>query len=310
MPRHRVVVVRTIDKSPMMNPIRSIRNHRHVLATVALALACIVAFVAGPQATTAAPPTAVTPPTNTSPTITAPAAPTLAPSSAPTPALTARVDTARGTFRITLRVAEAPISCANFVNLVQRGAYDRRAFHDWTRVLRQSGGPSQSFDPGYTIRREFSAKLMFDGPGMVAMQKSTDGQRAHGTQFFVTVKEQSRWNLDIPIFGTVASGQAVVDALEKGDAITQIVIEGDPAPLLQRFANELAEWNTALDGATSRAKLPALRTVPSTPSVGDAPAAPAAPVAPSAPLVPSAPVAPVAPSAPSPPSAPTGSPRP
>ncbi len=273
-----------------------------MLAGVALALACIVAFVAGPQATTAAPPTTVTPPTTT-----APAVPTLAPSSAPAPALTARVDTARGTFRITLRVAEAPISCANFVNLVQRGAYDRSAFHDWTRVLRQSGGPSQSFDPGYTIRREFSAKLMFDGPGMVAMQKSPDGQRAHGTQFFVTVKEQSRWNLDIPIFGTVASGQAVVDALEKGDAITQILIEGDPAPLLQRFVNELAEWNTALDTATSRAQLPALRTVPSTPSVGGAPAAPVAPVAPSAPLVPSAPVAP---SAPSPPSAPTGSPRP
>jgi peptidyl-prolyl cis-trans isomerase B (cyclophilin B) len=255
---------------------------------------------------------AVTPPTNTSPTTTAPAAPTLAPSSAPTPALTARVDTARGTFRITLRVAEAPISCANFVNLVQRGAYDRSAFHDWTRVLRQSGGPSQSFDPGYTIRREFSAKLMFDGPGMVAMQKSPDGQRAHGTEFFVTVKEQSRWNLDIPIFGTVASGQAVVDALEKGDGITQIVIEGDPAPLLQRFTNELAEWNTALDAATSRAHLPALRTVPNTPSVGGAPAAPAAPIAPSAPLVPSAPIAPSTPLVPparAMPSAPPGSPR-
>ncbi|MEY4810084.1 MAG: hypothetical protein RI986_422 [Planctomycetota bacterium] len=278
-----------------------------MLATVAMALACMVAFVAGPQTTTAAPPMAVTPPTTT-----APAAPTLAPSSAPTPALTARVDTARGTFRITLRVAEAPISCANFVNLVQRGAYDRSAFHDWTRVLRQSGGPSQSFDPGYTIRREFSAKLMFDGPGMVAMQKSPDGQRAHGTEFFVTVKEQSRWNLDIPIFGTVASGQAVVDALEKGDGITQIVIEGDPAPLLQRFTNELAEWNTALDAATSRAHLPALRTVPNTPSVGGAPAAPAAPIAPSAPLVPSAPIAPSTPLVPparAMPSAPPGSPR-
>jgi peptidyl-prolyl cis-trans isomerase B (cyclophilin B) len=210
-------------------------------------------------------------------------------------------------------VTEAPISCANFVNLVQRGAYDRSAFHDWTRVLRQSGGPSQSFDPGYTIRREFSAKLMFEGPGMVAMQKSPDGQRAHGTQFFVTVKEQSRWNLDIPIFGTVASGQAVVDALAKGDAITQIVIEGDPAPLLQRFANEVVEWNTALDAATSQAHLPALRTVPSTSADGTAPAAPivpSAPLAPSAPAMPSTPVAPSAPLAPSAPSAPAGSPRP
>jgi peptidyl-prolyl cis-trans isomerase B (cyclophilin B) len=210
-------------------------------------------------------------------------------------------------------VAEAPISCANFVNLVQRGAYDRSAFHDWTRVLRQSGGPGQSFDPGYTIRREFSAKLMFEGPGMVAMQKSPDGQRAHGTQFFVTVKEQSRWNLDIPIFGTVASGQAVVDALAKGDAITQIVIEGDPAPLLQRFANEVVEWNTALDAATSQAHLPALRTVSNASEAGGTPAAPIAPSAPSAPAMPSTPVAPsapLAPSAPVAPPAPAGSPRP
>ena len=281
----------------MMNPARPKRKPRHVLATMALALACIVAFVAGPHATTAAPPT---PAPSSAPT----AAPASAPAPTSAPVLTARVDTARGTFRITLRVAEAPISCANFVNLVQRGAYDHSAFHDWTRVLRQSGGPSQSFDPGYTIRREFSAKLMFEGPGMVAMQKSPDGQRAHGTQFFVTVKEQSRWNLDIPIFGTVASGQAVVDALEKGDGITQIVIEGDPAPLLQRFATEVAEWNTALDAATARAQLPALRTVSNASAAGGAPAAP---IAPSAPLVPSAPVAPSAPLAPP---APTGSPRP
>ena len=284
----------------MLNPARPIQKPRHVLATVALALTCIIAFIAGPHATTAAPPT-----------LAPSSAPTAAPASAPapttTPVLTARVDTARGTFRITLRVVEAPISCANFVNLVQRGAYDRSSFHDWTRVLRQSGGPGQSFDPGYTIRREFSAKLMFDGPGMVAMQKSPDGQRAHGTQFFVTVKEQSRWNLDIPIFGTVASGQAVVDALVKGDGITQIVIEGDPAPLLQRFANEVAAWNTALDAATGQAGLPALRTVPSSSAAG---AAPAAPLVPSAPVAPSAPLVPSAPVAPSTPSAPAGSPRP
>lgn len=295
-----MVVVRRIDESSMMNPARPIRKRRHVLATVALALAGIVAFVAGPHATTAAPPTLAPSSAPTAAPASAPAAP--APTTAP--ALTARVDTARGTFRITLRVAEAPISCANFVNLVQRGAYDRSAFHDWTRVLRQSGGPGQSFDPGYTIRREFSAKLMFEGPGMVAMQKSPDGQRAHGTQFFVTVKEQSRWNLDIPIFGTVASGQAVVDALAKGDAITQIVIEGDPAPLLKRFANEVVEWNTALDAATSQAHLPALRTVSNASEAGGTPAAPIAPSAPSAPLAPSTPAAPSAPSAPS------GSPRP
>jgi peptidyl-prolyl cis-trans isomerase B (cyclophilin B) len=216
-------------------------------AVIALAIATVAALGNGPIATRqnapAAPPTTPAPP---------PAPPAAAP-------LLARVRTAKGQFTIELRVSEAPISCANFVNLVRRGAYDRSAVHDTTRVLRQCGGPGRSFDPGYVIRREFSAKLMFDGPGMVAMQKAPDGEHAHGTQFFVTVKEQSRWNLDIPIFATVSRGQDVVNTLAVGDGIERIEIEGDPAPLLARFAKEIAAWNTALDAAMVQAKLPPLR---------------------------------------------------
>ena len=200
---------------------------------------------------------------------------------APTPPaaapLLARVQTGKGQFTIELRVAEAPISCANFVNLVRRGAYDRSAVHDATRVIRQSGGPGRLFDPGYVIRREFSAKLMFEGPGMVAMQKAPDGEHAHGTQFFVTVKEQTRWNLDIPIFATVSGGQDVVNMLELGDPIQRIEIDGDPAPLLARFAKEIAAWNTALDAAMVQAKLPPLR-----PAAASAPTPPAVPATPPA----------------------------
>jgi peptidyl-prolyl cis-trans isomerase B (cyclophilin B) len=216
-------------------------------AVIALSIATVAALGNGPIATRqnapAAPPTTPAPP---------PAPPAAAP-------LLARVRTAKGQFTIELRVSEAPISCANFVNLVRRGAYERSAVHDTTRVLRQCGGPGRSFDPGYVIRREFSAKLMFDGPGMVAMQKAPDGAHAHGTQFFVTVKEQSRWNLDIPIFATVSRGQDVVNTLAVGDGIERIEIEGDPAPLLARFAKEIAAWNTALDAAMVQAKLPPLR---------------------------------------------------
>jgi len=221
-------------------------------AVIALAIATVAALGNGPIATRqnapAAPPTTPAPP---------PAPPAAAP-------LLARVRTAKGQFTIELRVSEAPISCANFVNLVRRGAYERSAVHDTTRVLRQCGGPGRSFDPGYVIRREFSAKLMFDGPGMVAMQKAPDGAHAHGTQFFVTVKEQSRWNLDIPIFATVSRGQDVVNTLAVGDGIERIEIEGDPAPLLARFAKEIAAWNTALDAAMVQAKLPPLRAAEAT----------------------------------------------
>jgi len=242
------------------------------IAVLALATATAVALGIGPiavipsaaaQSTPAAPPTTSTP-----------APPPAPPAAAP---LLARVQTAKGSFTIELRVAEAPITCANFVNLVRRGAYDRSAVHDATRVIRQSGGPGRSFDPGYVIRREFSAKLMFEGPGMVAMQKAPDGEHAHGTQFFVTVKEQSRWNLDIPIFATVSRGQDVVNMLEMGDAIERIELDGDPAPLLARFAKEIAAWNTALDAAMAQAKLPPLR--PAAEPAATPPAVPATPPA-------------------------------
>ena len=224
------------------------------VAVLALATATAAALGIGPIAVipSAATQTAPAAP----PTTSTPAPPPAPPAAAP---LLARVQTAKGSFTIELRVAEAPISCANFVNLVRRGAYDHSAVHDATRVIRQSGGPGRSFDPGYVIRREFSAKLMFEGPGMVAMQKAPDGEHAHGTQFFVTVKEQSRWNLDIPIFATVSGGQDVVNMLELGDPIQRIEIDGDPAPLLARFAKEIAAWNTALDAAMVQAKLPPLR---------------------------------------------------
>jgi cyclophilin family peptidyl-prolyl cis-trans isomerase len=242
------------------------------IAVLALATATAAALGIGPIAVI---PSAATQ--------TAPASPPTTPTPAPPPAppaaapLLARVQTAKGSFTIELRVAEAPITCANFVNLVRRGAYDRSAVHDATRVIRQSGGPGRSFYPGYVIRREFSAKLMFEGPGMVAMQKAPDGEHAHGTQFFVTVKEQSRWNLDIPIFATVSRGQDVVNMLEMGDAIERIELDGNPAPLLARFAKEIAAWNTALDAAMAQAKLPPLR-----PAAEPAATPPAAPVAPPA----------------------------
>ena len=242
------------------------------IAILALATATAAALGIGPIAvipSAAAQGTAASPPTTPTP-----APPPAPPAAAP---LLARVQTAKGSFTIELRVAEAPISCANFVNLVRRGAYDHSAVHDATRVLRQSGGPGRSFDPGYVIRREFSAKLMFEGPGMVAMQKAPDGEHAHGTQFFVTVKEQSRWNLDIPIFATVSRGQDVVNMLEMGDAIERIELDGNPAPLLARFAKEIAAWNTALDAAMAQAKLPPLR-----PAAEPAATPPAAPVAPPA----------------------------
>lgn len=245
-------------------------------AAIIVALAACAGAAVGARAED--PPAKTPPAPPTPPATSAPATPAR-PAAADTE-LFVRLETVRGPIRIRLMVREAPMSCASFVNLVQRGAYDGASFDDWTRVLRQSAGPVHNFDPGYRIRCEFNAKLRFDDAGRVALQKYTDGTSAIPTRFFITTKEQSRWDLDLPIFGLVAAGQTAVDAIEKDDRIERAIVEGDPTALLARFAKELPAWNAALDAAVAKAQLPPLRAAP---AAANPPATPPAPPPPAAP---------------------------
>jgi cyclophilin family peptidyl-prolyl cis-trans isomerase len=183
----------------------------------------------------------------------------------------------RGEFTIHFHPAEAPMACANFINLVRRGYYNGQPFNGWTRVVRQATGPVGLASPGYTIRREFSPRLFFEGPGRVGMQRMNEGDAAHPTAFFVTVKEQTRWNLELPVFALVTRGQPVVDSIQKDDVIERIVIEGDPAPLLARFEAQIAMWNRALDAALRAREAAAPTPPPPAPPATPAPPPPSPP---------------------------------
>jgi peptidyl-prolyl cis-trans isomerase B (cyclophilin B) len=168
--------------------------------------------------------------------------------------LFASVETDRGDFRFKLRPDRAPISCANFVNLVQRGYFDDLAFYRHSRVIRQVGNPfndeDQRYYPGYSLAPEFAADLKFDRGGMVAMVRLGDDPTAmvRSNEFFVTTKPQSeRYTFKYPIFGEVVEGQDVVIGLLKDDMLRRITIEGDPTPLLEVHADQIAQWNGALD---------------------------------------------------------------
>ena len=168
--------------------------------------------------------------------------------------LFATVETDRGTFRFKLRPDRAPISCANFVNLVQRGYFEDLSFYRHSRVIRQVGNPfndeDQRYYPGYSIAPEFAADLKFDRGGMVAMVRLGDDPTAmvRANEFFVTTKPQSeRYTFKYPIFGEIVEGQDVVIGLLKDDLLRRITIEGDPAPLLEVYADWITKWNQALD---------------------------------------------------------------
>ncbi|MGY6519005.1 MAG: peptidylprolyl isomerase [Lysobacteraceae bacterium] len=157
--------------------------------------------------------------------------------------------TSRGPIRVALRPDKAPVTVASFVNLVRRGFYDGLSFH---RVIPdfmvQGGCPEGSGrgGPGYRFEDECSPDLPHER-GVLSMANA--GPRTNGSQFFITHVETSWLNGKHTVFGKVVSDedQAVVDAIQGGDAIEKVEIQGDAEAVLAAQADRVAEWNQALD---------------------------------------------------------------
>ncbi len=166
--------------------------------------------------------------------------------------LIATFTTSRGPIRIKLHDEKAPLTVANFVNLVQRGFYDGLSFH---RVIPdfmiQGGCPkgTGTGGPGYRFEDECRADLRHDKPGVLSMANAGPG--TNGSQFFITHVATPWLDGKHTVFGEVvgAGDQQVVDAVRGGDKIEKVSIEGDTAALLASQAGRIAEWNKALDVA-------------------------------------------------------------
>src|SRR6185312_13736860 len=106
----------------------------------------------------------------------------------------------------------------SFVNLARRGYYDGLSFH---RVIAdfmiQGGCPEGSGrgGPGYKFEDEFTPSL--------------DGKHS--------------------VFGEVldASDMDVVNAIQQGDTIEKVTVEGDVDALLAAQVDRVKEWNEVLD---------------------------------------------------------------
>jgi len=164
--------------------------------------------------------------------------------------LIATFTTARGPIRVRLHDEKAPLTVANFVNLVQRGFYDGLSFH---RVIPdfmiQGGCPkgTGTGGPGYRFEDECRADLRHDKPGVLSMANAGPG--TNGSQFFITHVATPWLDGKHTVFGEVigAGDQQVVDAVRGGDQLESITIEGDTAALLAAQAGRVSEWNKALD---------------------------------------------------------------
>jgi peptidyl-prolyl cis-trans isomerase B (cyclophilin B) len=143
-----------------------------------------------------------------------------------------RLTTNRGDIVLALDPAQAPLATSNFVYLVKEKFYDGIVWHRVEDWVVQIGDP-QTKDaqvprsqwgtggPGYTIPDE---PVTGDYTvGTLAMAR-TMAPNSAGSQIFV-IKRDTPLDKTYAIFGRVAEGMEIVNALTVGDKIETAVIE-------------------------------------------------------------------------------------
>ena len=149
------------------------------------------------------------------------------------------IETAKGSFAITVEADLSPIAAGNFVALATCGFYDGVVFH---RVVPQfviQGGDGENGrapnvepalvgtgGPGYTISDETVTAIY--GRGVVAMARTAQPDSV-GSQFFIVLDDEARGSLEAAntyqIIGAVIAGMEVADAIA---AAADAEIPSDP----------------------------------------------------------------------------------
>ena len=157
------------------------------------------------------------------------------------------IETSKGTIRVKLAGADAPIHVGNFVELSQKGFYDGLKFHRYVpdfviqggdpqtreltgeQVLAAIGSPMSGIGtggPGYTIKQEYTTNPNNSHEdGALAMARSQHPDSA-GSQFYLCLGAQHFLDPNYTVFGQTIEGLEVIKQLRAGDEIVHIEIEG------------------------------------------------------------------------------------
>lgn len=133
----------------------------------------------------------------------------------------ALIQTSKGIIQLQI-YPEATMAASNFILLSANGFYDGLTFHRVEDWVIQGGDPSGNGrgGPGYQFPDEPVTRPYVKGT--VAMANS--GPDTNGSQFFI-LKKDYPLQPNYTIFGTVISGQDVVDKLTVGDVMQKVVIQ-------------------------------------------------------------------------------------
>jgi len=165
------------------------------------------------------------------------------------------IKTNKGTIRVRLYGKDAPVNTANFIELSQKGFYDKTRFHRLEPGFVVQGGDPQTSrlsakqvvklvdaqnagtyeqgdpmlgtgGPGYVVKGEFNpdsvAHRHVDGTLAAAR---TDDPDSAGSQFYFALAPLADLDGKYTVFGDTIEGLSVVHALGVGDVIESITIE-------------------------------------------------------------------------------------
>jgi peptidyl-prolyl cis-trans isomerase B (cyclophilin B) len=161
----------------------------------------------------------------------------------------ATIKTDKGDIQLNLFAEKAPVTVANFVNLVLKKYYDGLIFH---RVLDdfmiQGGCPNGDGrgGPGYQFEDECTSDLKHEKPGVLSMANAGPG--TNGSQFFITHVPTPWLDMKHTIFGEVLgdADMTVVNSIGQGDKIIAVELTGDTDALLTLQQDRVEKWNQAL----------------------------------------------------------------
>jgi cyclophilin family peptidyl-prolyl cis-trans isomerase/HEAT repeat protein len=137
--------------------------------------------------------------------------------------LRARIESARGPVTLELLGEDAPLTVANFAALARRNFYRNVQFHRVVpNFVAQDGDPRGDGNggPGYAIRDELNTLRYRRG----AVGMALSGPDTGGSQYFLTLSPQPHLDARYTIFAWVVGGEAAMDELVQGDAITNITV--------------------------------------------------------------------------------------
>ena len=141
---------------------------------------------------------------------------------------TGTIKTAKGDMKVEFYDNDAPNTVANFVKLAKDGFYNGLTFHRVIPDFVIQGGCPQGTGvggPGYQIDCELDGDNQFHDRGVLSMAHA--GRNTGGSQFFICHSRNNTAHLDRnhTCFGKVVSGLEVIDQINAGDKINEVVID-------------------------------------------------------------------------------------